>query len=80
MTMQAKIKEDGFSHELKNNVIGLQMVCHALAREAGWWEDLETGERIERNRGECYALMHSELTEGFEGMRKNLMDDRPRRS
>lgn len=40
-----------------------------------WWHDPVTGERIHRNVGECFALMHSELTEAFEGERKDLMDD-----
>ncbi len=39
-----------------------------------WWHDLETGERIARNKGELIALMHSELSECLEGERKDLMD------
>ena len=41
-----------------------------------WWTDLETGERISRNDGELIALMHSELSEALEGLRKDLMDDK----
>lgn len=41
-----------------------------------WWTDLETGDYpIERNKGEMIALMHSELSEMLEGVRKNTMDD-----
>lgn len=40
-----------------------------------WWIDLETGEPKERNVGELIALVHSELSEGLEGHRKNLKDD-----
>ena len=40
-----------------------------------WWFDLYTGEKLERNDGELIALMHSELSEGLEGVRKNKMDD-----
>lgn len=40
-----------------------------------WWVDLETGEPIERNRGELIALIHSELSEALEGERKDRMDD-----
>lgn len=40
-----------------------------------WWHDLETGERLVRNKAEMIALMHSELSEMLEGVRKNLMDD-----
>lgn len=37
--------------------------------------DLQTGEPLHRNKGEMIALMHSELSECLEGVRKNLMDD-----
>ncbi len=41
-----------------------------------WWQDIETGQPIKRNKGELIALMHSELSEALEGERKNLMDDK----
>jgi hypothetical protein len=53
----------------------LQKLCHGLAKEAGWWTDLMTGEPVERNKGEMFCLMHSEISEAMEGARKNLMDD-----
>lgn len=40
-----------------------------------WWHDLETGERLERNKGEMLMLIVSEISEAMEGERKNLMDD-----
>lgn len=40
-----------------------------------WWHDPATGARLNRNKGEMIALMHSELSEMMEGERKNLMDD-----
>lgn len=54
----------------------LQHLVHHLNRRAGWWSDLETGEPKERNDGELLCLMHSELSEGLEALRKNLMDDK----
>ena len=42
---------------------------------AGWWNDLITGEKLDRNDGELICLMHSELSEALEGVRKNAMDD-----
>lgn len=60
---------------------GMQNVIHESCLAAGWYNDLETGERIKRNFGEVIALMHSELSEALEGWRKNLMDDHlPNRS
>lgn len=44
------------------------------AGNAKWWTDLETGERIERNRFELLALVVSELSEALEFERKGGMD------
>lgn len=33
-----------------------------------WWYDLNTGERLDRNKGELFALIHSEVSEAFEGL------------
>lgn len=41
-----------------------------------WWQDIDTGEPIKRNKGELLALIHSEISEALEGERKNLMDDK----
>lgn len=54
----------------------LQMVCHGLSVNAGWWNDLETGQPLNRNVGELLCLIHSEISEAMEGYRKNLMDDK----
>ncbi len=43
---------------------------------AGWWHDLHSGEPLDRNAGELICLMHSELSEAMEGVRKNLPDDK----
>lgn len=50
-------------------------LCHGLAKRAGWWNDPATGELKDRNDGEMIALMHSELSEALEGLRKNKNDD-----
>lgn len=47
--------------------------CHSANRR--WWQNPETGEPIYRNKGELIALIHSELSEALEGVRKNTMDD-----
>ena len=60
--------------------------CHGVARESGWWSDIRKPKwwqfwlylfpkPFERNKGELIALMHSELSETLEGVRKNKMDD-----
>lgn len=53
----------------------MQNTIHQSCVAAGWYNDLETGEPIQRNFGEVIALMHSELSEALEGWRKGLMDD-----
>jgi hypothetical protein len=41
---------------------------HETAKSKGWWDQ-------DRNDGELIALIHSELSEGLEGLRKDLDDD-----
>lgn len=55
----------------------LNTLC-ARVHEANrhWWEDLQTGQRIDRNVGEMLCLVHSEISEALEGHRKGLMDDK----
>lgn len=43
---------------------------------AKWWQDLQTGQRIDRNKGELLSLVVSEISEALEGERKDLMDDK----
>ncbi len=41
-----------------------------------WWQDINTGAPLKRNKGELLALIHSEISECLEGERKDLMDDK----
>ncbi len=61
--------------------------CHEAAYNAGWWHDPKTGVsyrdvvRGDTRFGkalvaEKLALVHSEISEGLEGHRKGLMDDK----
>lgn len=52
----------------------LSQLCHEASKS--WWHDLKTGERLNRNKGELLALIHSEISECLEGVRKNLNDDK----
>jgi NTP pyrophosphatase (non-canonical NTP hydrolase) len=53
-----------------------QYAAAAHEANAKWWQDIQTGERIERNKGELLCLIHSEISEAMEGERKDLMDDK----
>ena len=64
----------------------LQRACHDASSAAGWWTDPLRGDlRYElRNRtrfglaltAEKLCLIHSEVSEAMEGVRKNLPDDK----
>ncbi len=49
---------------------------HQANVEVGWWHDLHTGERLDRNVGELLMLVVSELVEANDGARDDLMDDK----
>jgi len=69
------LKDEDFQAVTTAMVDRTVQVCHGVAKESGWWNDIKTGEPIQRNRGELIALMHSELSEALEGIRKNTNDD-----
>ena len=48
-------------------------ICRAEADR--WYHSPITGELLFLNHGERFALMHSELSEAFEAVRKDKMDD-----
>lgn len=48
--------------------------CHEANKK--WWQNIDTGEPLQRNPHELIMLMVSELSECMEGERKNLMDDK----
>lgn len=61
------------NHEENLNALSADIFARNVA--AGWWTDIATGKRKERNVGELLCLVHSEISEALEGYRKNLMDD-----
>lgn len=61
---------------LNLNIEELQELCHKRALDRGWYTDLETGKQIIVNPGERCMLITSEISEAFEGIRSNKMDDK----
>lgn len=64
--------------EFKLTLNALALYCFNVNVKAGWWTDIKTGESLvgKRNIPELLCLAHSELSEGLEGYRKDLMDDK----
>jgi hypothetical protein len=60
---------------MEEQINELRDLCYGESFSAGWHTNLETGELLERNKGEMIALIHSEVSEAMEGERKGLMDD-----
>ena len=61
------------------NLTAIQEAIHSAAKEAGWWNDLTTGEPITNNPltfSNKLMLIVSECAEAMEGDRKDLMDDK----
>lgn len=59
----------------EKSINDLVKLCHNAAVAGGWWHDINTGEILDRNKGEMLCLIHSEISEVMEGVRKNKMDD-----
>ena len=58
------------------NLNALAAIAHRENVRNGWYTDLNTGERKERNVAELLCLIHSEISEALEGYRKGLNDDK----
>jgi len=64
---------------LEDALWDIQSTIHSAAVEAGWWNDLTTGEPITNNPltfSNKLMLIVSECAEAMEGDRKDLMDDK----
>lgn len=59
---------DDRAGEIKIAISLLQNICYNLSKEAGWHDN-------PREDGTMIALIHSEISEALEGIRKNLNDD-----
>ena len=64
---------------MEDDLWSIQNAIHSAAVEAGWWNDLTTGEPITNNPltfSNKLMLIVSECAEAMEGDRKDLMDDK----
>ena len=78
LRLQAEMNKNSVSNSIQN----LVYIVHEQNKEAGWWNDLDTGESLTNKRGfpfvrnvsELLILVHSEVSEALEGYRKDLRD------
>jgi hypothetical protein len=67
--------------DILTQIPALIALCHGDATANGWWTDIRTGERLERNVGEMLMLTVSELSEAAGGWYTSVRDDKlPARS
>jgi NTP pyrophosphatase (non-canonical NTP hydrolase) len=52
----------------------LREMCHKANER--FWQDIHTGEKIVRNKGELLMLIVTEIAEATEGERRDLPDDK----
>ena len=65
------------AHDAYTGAEALTELCHGLAKHSGWWDEWKT---IPKEYQLLWIstkllLINSEVIEGFEGARKDLMDD-----
>lgn len=60
---------------MKDQINELVKTCFEASKKAGWHTNIETGELLNRNKGEMLMLVVSEVAEAMEGERKGLQDD-----
>lgn len=64
---------------IMDSLTHLQQIVYRGNVAAGWWKDIKTGEAFPKGDVTLVlsklALVHSEVSEAVEGVRKGLMDD-----
>lgn len=88
MKQDQQFQFDADAIRASGNILTQQ--CHGQAKASGWWLDILSGRQLvgeyaymktpgllpPRNIGELLCLVHSEVSEAMEGVRKGLMDDK----
>ncbi len=75
-TYQAIISRQSGQVQLQITTNQLVEFCHSLAEEAGWWESVQRPNVPVPEINTKLLLIHTEISEATEGVRKDLMDDK----
>lgn len=73
-TFTSSANSDEVMSAIKLALKDITRIQHGVSYEAGWWEGVD---HLDPNvKAAKMCLMHSEISEAMEGMRKDLMDDK----
>lgn len=61
----------------KNNMKSLDLLAQQVhTANKKWWQNIDTGAPLSRNKGELLGLIHSEISEAFDAELLNMKDDK----
>ena len=73
MFYTSQIKQQDIKTMISDDISRSTSLCHGLGREVGWWDGVDLNDPQTIATKLC--LIHSEVSEAMEGVRKDLMDD-----
>jgi NTP pyrophosphatase (non-canonical NTP hydrolase) len=69
-----RLNENWTKPRIANTLNGIAELCYLRSLSAGWWTSMGTEDKVTVIASKL-ALIHSEISEALEGVRKDLQDD-----